>query len=68
MAHSVTGTVCAVDVEEAVRERMEYPLVRLALLNDGVTPAGNPETLRFTAPKLNELTRTVAVARPEVML
>ena len=62
------GTVCATEEEDAVSVRMEYPLLRLGLLKVAVTPAGSPDTLRFTAPKLNDSTRTVAVARPDVMV
>ena len=68
IAQSVTGTVWVLVVEEAVRVRIEKPLVRLGALKDAVTPAGSPETLRLTAPKLNEFTRTVAVARPDDMV
>jgi len=67
-AHTLTGTVCAAELDDAVSVRIEYPLVRLGLLKDAVTPAGSPDTLRFTAPKLNDSTRTVAVARPDVMV
>ena len=65
IAQSVTGTVRVVVAEEAVKVRIENPLVRFGTLKDAVTPAGSPETLRLTVPKLKEFTRTVAVARPE---
>ena len=51
-----------------MRVRVEAPLTRLGVLKEAATPAGRPDTLRFTAPKLNEFTRTAAVARPEDMV
>ena len=63
----VTGTVCATDVDDAAKVRVEVPPIMLGVANEAVTPAGSPEMLRFTAPKLNEFTRTIAVATPEVI-
>ena len=68
MAQRVTGMVCDEEVDEAVKVSTEKPLLRLGELNEAVTPAGSPETLRFTSlPKLNALTRTLAVVRPDDM-
>jgi hypothetical protein len=50
IAHSVTGTVRATEVEDAVRTSVDEPLVRLGVLKEPVTPVGKPETLRFTLP------------------
>ena len=67
-AHRVTGTVCTAEVEDAVSVRIEDPLLRLGALKRCGHAGGNPETLRLTVPKLKELTRTVAVARPDDMV
>lgn len=64
-AQRVTGMVADEEVDDALSVRIEKPLLKLGELNEAVTPAGRPDTLRVTVPKLNEFTCTVAVARPE---
>ena len=68
MAQRVTGTVWEPEEDDEVSVSVEVPLTRLGTLKEAVTPAGRPDTLRFTAAKLNEFTCTAAVARPEDMV
>src|SRR5690242_3537446 len=65
---TVMGAFWAVAAMDDVKVTVSVPLTGFCWLKVAVTPAGTPLRRRLTAPRPNELTRSVATALPAVMV